>query len=90
METVDDGTSDTTSFLPDERYSGGKPGYHWGYGVDILLDPLDRGRASLADARWGIHDTYLVVEWREHRMLDSNTGFDFSNKGLSFGLKIDR
>ena len=86
MEQTDEGEG----YLEGDRITGGKPGMHWGYGVDILLDPLDRTRASQAEARWGIHDTYIVVEWSEHRMLETNTGLDFSGDALSFGIKVDR
>ncbi len=77
-------------YLLGERFSGGKPGVHWGYGVDLLLDPLGRSRASQAEARWGIRDTYLVIEYAEYRMSDGNQGLDFANTALNFGLKIDR
>ena len=86
MEQTDEGEG----FFLGDRLTGGKPGVHWGYGVDILLDPLDRARASQAEALWGIHDTYIVIEWTEHMMLEDNTGLDFGGTALSFGVKVDR
>lgn len=75
-----------TSF---ERSSGGKAGYSWAVGGDVLLDWMDPKRASLAQARWGIVDTYVTVSYRQSTLF-SDEGLSFAGSTLSFGLKIDR
>ena len=75
-------------FLQGSSTSGGKPGYHWGFGINLLLDTFSRDRASRAEARWGIEDSYLVVETRTQAMLDEG-GLDFGGTVLSVGLKLD-
>lgn len=77
---------DLTSF---ERTAGGKAGYSWAVGGDVLLDWMDPKRASLAEARWGIVDTYLTVSYRQSTLF-SDEGLSFAGSTLSFGLKIDR
>lgn len=77
---------DLTSF---ERTAGGKAGYSWAVGGDVLLDWMDPKRASLAEARWGIVDTYLTVSYRQSSLFNDE-GLSFAGSTLSFGLKIDR
>jgi len=83
-------TDEGEGFRDGEKYSGGKPGWHYGLGVNLLLDPLDRRRANLVAARWGIDDTYFVIEWRDNRMTEGAIGLDFTGSALSFGVKVDR
>ncbi len=81
------------------RVYGMKFGQYHAFGLNILLDILDRGRASLLEAQTGINDTYLCIEWRRQAM-DSRTypwsptpaspeGFVFSGDLLTVGLKLD-
>ncbi len=45
--------------------SGGEAGWHWSVGGDFLLDVLEPARASGLEARTGIEDSYLTVEYRK-------------------------
>jgi hypothetical protein len=45
--------------------SGGEMGWHWSVGCDFLLDVLEPSRASGLEARTGIEDSYLTVEYRK-------------------------
>jgi len=72
--------------------SGGKLGWHWGVGVNVLLDRFDAKRASWLATSAGIDDTYLVIDWRKTTL---DTFGDASGAGLldgsmiTIGLKLD-
>lgn len=83
------GSLDVENLTSFERTAGGKAGYSWAVGGDVLLDWMDPKRASLAEARWGIVDTYLTVSYRQSSLF-SDEGLSFAGSTLSFGLKIDR
>lgn len=68
--------------------NGSKLGWHWQVGGNILLDVLQPRRAAMLEARTGINDTWLTVEYRQTR-LDPAGGIDLSGWNLSAGLKID-
>jgi hypothetical protein len=86
-ERIDSGEG----YLAGESFSGGKPTYSYSYGVNLLLDTISPARASLAQARWAIVDTYLTVEFQRTEMMSSESeGLDFSNNVVLFGLKVDR
>ncbi len=68
--------------------TGSKLGWHWGVGGNILLDVFQPRRASILEARTGINDTWLTLEYREQR-LDPNGGLDLSGWTIGGGLKID-
>jgi hypothetical protein len=72
----------------DGLVSGGKRGYHWALGGNILLDIFDRDRASLLRARTGIDDTWLTVEYRD-QTVGNGDGFDFNGTVVGVGLKVD-
>ena len=76
-------------FVQGSSTSGGKVGFHYGFGVNVLLDVFSKHRASRAEARWGIQDSYIVVEYRVQEML-SEDGLGFGGTALTAGLKIDR
>jgi hypothetical protein len=76
-------------YLKGSSTNGGKPGYHYGFGLNLLLDMFDMDRASRAQARWGIEDSYIVVEYRIQETL-TEEGLDFGGSVISAGLKIDR
>jgi len=76
-------------YLMGSSTKGGKLGYHYGVGVNVLLDVFSQERASRAEARWGIEDSYLVVEYRLQETL-SEEGLAFGGSVISAGLKIDR
>ncbi len=76
---------------------GGKPGSHYGLGINLLLDLIQPGRASLLEARTGINDTWVTVEWRRQAIDSRNrpwaapvdTGLIFSGDIFQVGLKLD-
>jgi hypothetical protein len=80
-----------------DRVQGAKIGNHYAFGVNLLLDPVSRVRASKLEAQTGINDSYLVVEWRrqavDHRKLPWGApvkkGFDFSADEVTVGIKLD-
>ena len=76
-------------YLKGTSTNGGKAGYHYGFGVNLLLDMFSKERASRAEARWGIKDSYIVVEYRIQETL-SDEGLNFGGTVLTAGLKIDR
>ncbi len=67
---------------------GAKAGYHFGVGGQILLDIFERARADTAQARLGIEDSYLTVEWRRQDVGVFSEGLDLSNDQLSFGIRM--
>jgi hypothetical protein len=78
-------------YLAGESFSGGKPTYSYSYGANLLLDTFSPGRASLAEARWGITDTYLTAEFQHTEMISSEwEGLGFTSNAVLFGLKVDR
>jgi MYXO-CTERM domain-containing protein len=78
---------------------GNKFGNHFGIGGSLLLDVLQRKRASLLEAQTGINDTYLTFEWRRQRIDQRDLpwspgpatieGLDFSGTMFTVGLKLD-
>ncbi len=76
---------------------GLKVGNHWGLGADLLLDAAAPARASKLEAKSGIRDSYLVVEWRrqaiDHRELpwqaSREQGLVFSGDLVTLGVKLD-
>lgn len=76
-------------YLKGTSTKGGKLGYHYGFGVNLLLDIFAQERASRAEARWGITDSYLVVEYRLQETRGEE-GLSFGGSVISAGLKIDR
>ncbi|MDP2315941.1 MAG: hypothetical protein Q8P41_23800 [Pseudomonadota bacterium] len=73
----------------DNVATGGKYGWHYGGGLMLLLDALDRRSASRLEAISGINDTYLVAEYRQTLLVHGADQFDFSSSELTFGLKFD-
>ena len=77
-------------FLKGTSTSGGKAGWFYGVGVNLLLDPFSQDRASQVYARWGITDSYIVIDWKKQAMLTDEDGLGFEGSVLSVGLKLDR
>ncbi|MFH1466263.1 MAG: MXAN_2562 family outer membrane beta-barrel protein [Pseudomonadota bacterium] len=75
----------------DSSVSGGELGWHWGAGVNLLLDNLDKRHAAALESHTGIHDTYLVIDWRTQTLGqwrgDGTSLFDGSM--VTFGIKVD-
>lgn len=76
--------------ITENAIGGGKLGYHWAVGGQILLDIFDRKQASAVEARRGISDTYVTFEYRENNSsaFDSE-GLLFDGQQLSAGLRFD-
>ncbi|MDP6934499.1 MAG: hypothetical protein QGG40_16355, partial [Myxococcota bacterium] len=70
----------------DSAISGGKTGWHFGLGAQLLLDRFEPARASALEAGTGIDDTYAIVEWRRQDV--GKDGLSFSGDAVSFGLKF--
>lgn len=71
-----------------EGIGGGKWGYHYGLGGQLLLDVFDRGRAGLAFSRAGIRDSYVTAEWRRQEVGVFQEGIDLSSSQFTIGLGI--
>jgi hypothetical protein len=85
------GDIDTEDPFGNEVWSGGQAGWHYALGADILLDWMDPDNASRAQARWGIEDTYLTIEWRTRQDWPSSTSnLSFAGETVTVGLKVDR
>jgi hypothetical protein len=80
---------DEETYLQGGRGAGGKIGWSYGGGVNILLDTFSRERSGNMKARWGVEDSYLVVDWRRQAMLEDG-GLTFEGEALTVGLKLDR
>ena len=66
--------------------SGGKMGYHYAFGGQILLDRLDESAASKLELKYGIEDTYLSVEYRQQEFEDD--GLSFNSSSTTFGIRF--
>ena len=84
-----EGSIDPTNPFELEAIGGGKPGYHYALGVNLLLDWLDPRGASESGAVWDVDDTYLSVEWRRDSMF-ATEGLSFAGNTLTVGVKVDR
>jgi hypothetical protein len=72
------------------RVVGSKLGWHWDAGVNILLDTFAPNRASELEARSGINDTWLTIQYRKQIVGKAgDAGLDLDGWTLSGGLKID-
>lgn len=67
--------------------SGSHFGWHWELGINLLLDTIDRRRASLLEAQAGINDSWVTLGFR--RQMDTSEGFDFGGDMFHVGLKLD-
>lgn len=75
--TVDDAKTST---------NGGKQGYHYSYGGEVLLDVFDPVAASLLDVTRGIRDTYFTVEYRVQEF--QGDGLSFNSDSVTFGFRF--
>ena len=76
----------------DSELSGGEWGWHYGFGLNLLLDRFDPQRASWLATSTSIDDTYLVVDWRTTTLGAFGTGDGVSlldGSMISIGLKLD-
>ena len=75
-----------TSGESQEKLSGGKSGWHYRAGVEILLDVFDSSSASMLDVRYKIKDTYLVVSYQKQEVGDE--GLIFDSESYMLGLRM--
>jgi hypothetical protein len=73
----------------DNERVGGKPGWHFGGGLLLLLDGIDRKAASRLEATTGINDTYVVAEYRKTLLVHGDDQINLSSSEFTFGLKLD-
>jgi len=71
------------------KVSGGKSGSHMAYGLHILLDTFQPGRASRLEAISGITDTFVTLEYRTQTVGEDQGGLTFSGDVMMIGLKLD-
>jgi hypothetical protein len=86
--------SSSFELLSSDAIGGGKYGWHWGAGGQILLDVFEPAQASKLESRTGIVDSYITVEYRESSIgewqQDDGNGLLLDSKMISFGLRFDR
>jgi hypothetical protein len=67
---------------------GGKFGYHYAVGGQLLLDTFSPGRASLLESQTEINDSWLTFEYRR-QVIDGSQGLSFTGNLFTIGLKLD-
>ena len=75
-----------TNGTVEEQVSGGKVGYHYSFGGQILLDRFDEASASLLEVTRGVEDTYLSVEYRVQEF--EGEGLSFNSDSVTFGIRF--
>lgn len=78
--------------VDDADTTGGKRGWHWRAGGELLLDFFEPSAAGNLDANWGINNTYLYGEYRSIKMNGlgkTPEGFDFSDNTFFGGLLFE-
>jgi hypothetical protein len=69
-----------------EKISGGKSGWHYRVGGEVLLDIFDRSSSSMLDVRYHIKDTYLVFSYQKQEVGDE--GLIFNGESYMLGLRM--
>lgn len=78
--------------VDDADTTGGKRGWHWRAGGQLLLDFFEPTAAGQLDTNWGINNTYIYGEYRSIKMNGlgkPQTGFDFSDNTWFAGLLFE-
>ncbi len=75
-----------TNGAVDENVSGGKVGYHYSVGGQILLDRFDEVSASLLEVTRGVTDTYLSAEYRVQEF--DGEGLSFDSESFTVGIRF--
>ena len=65
---------------------GGRFGFHFGLGLQFLLDVLDPATARTFDIEVGVNRTYLFVEWAVSWIGILTPGLDLSDNSIRAGL----
>ena len=73
-----------TNGTVEEQVSGGKMGYHYSFGGQVLLDRFDEASASLLDVTRGVEDTYLTIEYRVQEFEGEGLSFNSETFGIRF------
>jgi len=66
--------------------SGGKAGWHYRFGVELLLDLFDKSSASMLDVRYQIKDTYLTFAYQKQSV--GTEGLLFDGESYLVGLRM--
>ena len=69
-----------------EKISGGKSGWHYRFGAEVLLDIFDKSSASMLDVRYRIKNTYLVFSYQKQEVGDD--GLIFNGESYMLGLRM--
>ena len=70
----------------EKNISGGKSGWHYRFGAELLLDLFDRSSASMLDVRYQIKDTYLTFAYQKQSI--GNEGLLFDGESYLVGLRM--
>ncbi|MEM1010032.1 MAG: hypothetical protein AAGJ35_13630, partial [Myxococcota bacterium] len=65
---------------------GGRFGFHFGAGIQILLDPIDPSTAKNFDNEVGVNHSYLFVEWAISWIGVLSPGLNLSDNSVRAGL----
>jgi hypothetical protein len=93
-----DGSGDTASFVYQtadgtQEYEafGATQGWHYAFGVQLLLDTLDAVNADAFERDAGVRNTYLGVEYRKTQIDDFGNAQSLrvGGRSINFGLYID-
>jgi hypothetical protein len=75
-----------TSTQENNSAFGGRFGFHFGLGVQFLLDILDRRSAKTFDIEVGVNHTYLFFEWNWSWVGLMTPGLNLSDSSFRAGL----
>lgn len=93
-----DGSGDTANFVYQtangtEEYEafGATQGWHYAFGVQLLLDNLDSANADAFERDAGVRNTYLGLEYRKTQIDDFGNAQSLrvGGESINFGLYID-
>lgn len=93
-----DGSGETTNFVYQNNGNqavyeafGATQGWHYGFGVQILLDNLDPSNADAFERDAGVKNTYLGIEYRKAQIDDFGDAQSLrvGGQSINFGLYID-
>lgn len=94
-----DGSGETTNFVYQNDNGqkavyeafGATQGWHYGFGVQLLLDNLDPTNADAFERDAGVKNTYLGIEYRKAQIDDFGNAQSLrvGGQSINFGLYID-
>ncbi len=91
MWRVLDGSGDLASFSNGNEAQGATMGYHYAFGVHLLLDVLDQEMASDFERDAGVYNSYITLEYRYAQVDDfgSSKSFRLGDETFFVGLALD-